>query len=334
MKPKSTQFVSDLEGPLTLNDNAFEITAHFLPDGARFFKLISRYDDIVADVLKRENYNAGDTLKLILPFWLAVGLCDRDLKEYSRKSVKLVPGARQALQSIFSQMPTFIISTSYEPYVQAVCETLDFPFENAYCTKVSLDSYNLPERERRELQALCAQIGARSPLKLPKEAQTLDDFSAHDRETIAFLDDVFWHRLATMEAGRLLREIQPVGGPEKARALLDSVQRTGVPFSKVIYIGDSITDTEALQLVRHAGGLAVAFNGNNYALRAAELGCISPDASILAHIAGAFAHHGRDAVRTLNLKDAELTDKIDQAFIQRSEQMRRRLRGEQIGGLG
>ncbi len=334
MKPKSTQFVSDLEGPLTLNDNAFEVTAHFLPDGNRFFKLISRYDDILADVLKRKNYKAGDTLKLILPFFLAYGLRDRDLKDYSRKSIKLVPGARAALQRIASHMPAFIISTSYEPYVQAACEALDFPYEHAYCTKASLDSYALSGKERQGLQALYAQIIARAPFELSKEAQTLDDFSAHDRETIAFLDDVFWHRLAPMEAGRLLREIQPVGGPEKARVLRDSVQHTGVPLSRVIYVGDSITDVEALEVVRRAGGLAVAFNGNRYALEAAELGCISPNASVLAQIAEAFAHHGRDAVRTFNLEDAELTDKIDDTFIQQSEQMRRCLRGEQIGGLG
>lgn len=334
MKPKSTQFVSDLEGPLTLNDNAFEVTAHFLKDGDRFFQLVSRYDDMVAHVLKRKNYKAGDTLKLIVPFFLAYGLSDRDLRDYSRKSIKLVPGARAALQRIASQMPAFIISTSYEPYVQAACAALDFPYEHTYCTKASLDSCALSEKERRALQALYAQIIARAPFELCKEAQRLDDFSAHDRETIAFLDDVFWHRLATMEAGRLLREIQPVGGPEKARALHDSVQRTGIPLSRVIYVGDSITDVEALELVRHAGGLAIAFNGNSYALRAAELGCISPNASVLAHIAETFAHHGPDAVRTLTLKDAELADKIDEAFIQRSEQMRRRLRGEQMGGLG
>ncbi len=334
MKPKSTQFVSDLEGPLTLNDNAFEIAAHFLPDGSRFFKLISRYDDILADVLKRKNYQAGDTLKLILPFFLAYGLSDRDLKDYSRKSIKLVPGARAALQRIASQMPAFIISTSYGPYVQAACEALDFPYERAYCTQVSLDSYSIAERERRELQILYAQIVARAPLEIPKEAQKLADFAARDRETICLLDDIFWKRLATLEAGQLLQEIKPVGGPEKARALRDSVQHTGIALSRVIYVGDSITDVEALELVRHAGGLAVAFNGNSYALRAAELGCISSNASVLAHMAEAFAHRGRDAVGTLTLQDAELTDKIDEAFIQRSAQVRRRLRGEQIGGLG
>jgi energy-converting hydrogenase A subunit R len=139
-----------------------------------------------------------------------------------------------------------------------------------------------------------------------------------------------------------LREVQPIGGPEKARALREISERTGISLAQTIYVGDSITDVEALALVRQAGGLAVAFNGNRYALRAAELGCVSSDALILAEIAEAFQAsparlrldrtaspaNGRRR-RTVQTKSG-----IDEAFIHQSEQMRRRLRGEQIGGLG
>lgn len=332
-----TQFTTDLEGPLTLNDNAFEVAAHFLQDGARFFTIISRYDDLLADVLKRKNYKAGDTLKLILPFLLTFGLSNSDLKDYSRTSLKLVPGAREALRRIRSQMPAFIVSTSYEPYVQAVCEALDFPCEHAYCTRVSLDSYAIPEAERRELQTLYTQILARVPIEIPKGARMLTDLSPQDQETIRYLDEVFWNQIAQMEASRLLKEIQPVGGAEKARALRHSLQRTGASFLNLIYVGDSITDVEALELTRREGGLAVAFNGNRYALRAAELGCISSNASILAEIAEAFASGGREAVLALTSacgRSAELTGEVDEAFVARSELMRKHVRGEQIGGLG
>jgi energy-converting hydrogenase A subunit R len=154
-----------------------------------------------------------------------------------------------------------------------------------------------------------------------------------------------------MEIGCVLREVQPIGGPEKARALSEISERTGISLAQTIYVGDSITDVEALALIRQAGGLAVAFNGNRYALRAAELGCISSDALILAEIAEAFQAsparlrldrtaspaNGRRR-RTVQTKSGQakpgLTTHIDEAFIHQSEQMRRRLRGEQIGGLG
>ncbi|MCX8103167.1 MAG: HAD hydrolase family protein [Candidatus Bipolaricaulota bacterium] len=322
------QFVTDLEGPLTLNDNAFEIAAHFLPDGARFFALISKYDDVLADILKRPGYRAGGTLTLIVPFLLAFGLCDRDLTEFSRKRIKPVPSAPEALQRILSQMPAFIISTSYEPYVRAVCEMFRFPCENAYGTKISLDAHELPQRERQELHALYSQI--------LKKSGVWDQKSELSGELVAYLDEVFWEKIAQMGVGRVLREIQPVGGPEKARALRDVAQRTQISLAQTIYVGDSITDVEALESVRREGGLAVAFNGNSYALRAAELGCISSDALILAEIAEAFAQGGRERVLTLTLprRPDLLTTQIDDAFIAKSGQMRRRLRGEAIGSLG
>lgn len=338
-----TQFVTDLEGPLTLNDNAFEVAAHFLPDGARFFSLVSKYDDILADIVKRPGYRAGDTLKLIVPFLLAFGLRDHDLAEFSRKNIKPVPNAPEALQRILAQMPAFIISTSYEPYVRAVCEAFRFPFENAYCTKISFDAYKLSEHERQELRELYAQIIARPSLEISREIRELSDLSAHDRETIALLDEIFWERVRAMEAGRIFSEIQPIGGPEKARALREITQRTNISLARTIYVGDSITDVEALALVRREGGLALAFNGNSYALRAAEVGCISSDASVLAELAEAFAQkfEGSRAREFLNSRTSELlnsrtelTTQIDDAFIARSEQMRRRLRGQEIGSLG
>jgi len=61
-------FVTDCEGPLSKNDNAYELAEHFMPDGARFFAIVSKYDDVQADVVERHGYKAGDTLRLILPF--------------------------------------------------------------------------------------------------------------------------------------------------------------------------------------------------------------------------------------------------------------------------
>ena len=46
-------FISDCEGPISKNDNAFELAAHFVPKGDRFFELVSKYDDILADALAK-----------------------------------------------------------------------------------------------------------------------------------------------------------------------------------------------------------------------------------------------------------------------------------------
>ena len=80
-------FISDCEGPISKNDNAFEMTAHFVPNGDKLFTVISKYDDVLADVLKRANYTAGGTLKLILPFFKAYEVTDKKMQEFSAQNL-------------------------------------------------------------------------------------------------------------------------------------------------------------------------------------------------------------------------------------------------------
>ena len=73
-------YVTDCEGPLTRNDNAQEIAERFIPDGAELFARISRYDDFLADVVRRPGYNAGDTLRLVPPFFKAFYVTDEEVE--------------------------------------------------------------------------------------------------------------------------------------------------------------------------------------------------------------------------------------------------------------
>ena len=63
-----------------------------------------------------------------------------------------------------------------------------------------------------------------------------------------------------------------------------------------MYVGDSITDTPPLAAVRTWGGASLSFNGNAYALQAAEFAAASPDAQVQAQLAKAFAAEGRAGV--------------------------------------
>jgi len=90
-------FISDCEGPISINDNAFELAGHYIEDGEKFFTIISKYDDILVDEVKREGYNAGGTLKLIIPFLKAYGATNKDIVEFSKENVLLVPGAKDTL---------------------------------------------------------------------------------------------------------------------------------------------------------------------------------------------------------------------------------------------
>jgi energy-converting hydrogenase A subunit R len=356
-------FISDCEGPMSKNDNAFELTAHFVPDGDKLFTVISKYDDVLADVLKRPRYKAGNTLKLILPFLKAYDVTNEKMKEFSAKSLILIVNTKETLGYLRSIAETFIVSTSYEHYIEALCQAINFPCKNTYCTKVNIDKYALPEKEKTELRQMAKEIAKMSIIKIPKGAQSMEDFSERDRETIRRLDEIFWKEIADMASGEMLKEVNPVGGVEKAEAIKDAVQRANVELSDVIYVGDSITDIEAFKLVKSGGGLAISFNGNEYAVKNAEIAVLSENSLVTAAIADVFCRFGKNQVFELverwnrealtkshvnpNLREKLLqlhpqklpkvkivTGKDMDDLAKESMDFRKKVRGEAIGRLG
>jgi energy-converting hydrogenase A subunit R len=284
-------FVSDCEGPISKNDNAFELASQFIPNGNNLFTLISRYDDVLADIVKREGYKAGDTLKLILPFLKAYGATNETIAEYSTRNILLVPSSKETLQFIQGFMPTFIVSTSYEQYMRALCNTVDFPFKNVYCTQLDLDKYKISEEENTKLKQMKEEMDKLPIPEIPKGAKSLRDLPKNLQQTVQRLDEIFWENIASMKIGKVISEVDPVGGFEKATAIKDIAAILKTRLSNVMYVGDSITDVQAFQLVQGAGGLTVSFNGNSFAVREAEIAVLSENTvvtSVLAYVFNRF----------------------------------------------
>ena len=286
-------FVSDCEGPISKNDNAFELAVNLVPDGGSFFSLISKYDDVLADIVQKPGYKAGDTLRLILPFLKAYGATNKEIKIFSSKNVLLVPGAKDTLIFVRQLMPSFIVSTSYEHYISSLCDLTGFPFENCYCTSLNLDKYDISEEETKRLQKLKKEIVALPMIDIPKKACSVDDFSQRDQETVNRLDEIFWKEIPNMKSGRMLTDVNPVGGSEKARAVQDIVERMHSSLERIMYVGDSITDLPAMKLVRENGGLTVSFNGNDYSVREADIAVLSRDTTVTSVLAEAFSRYGK-----------------------------------------
>jgi len=286
-------FISDCEGPISKNDNAFELANRFIPEGNRLFTLISRYDDILADIVKREGYKAGDTLKLILPFLKACGVTNEVMTEYASRNILLVPGAKEMLQFIQGFMPSFIVSTSYEQYMRALCRAVSFPFENAYCTRLDLDKYKISDEEKVRLKQLREEMVKLPRLEIPKGAQSVKGFPKKMQQTVQRLDEIFWKDISSMEIGKVFGEVNPVGGFEKAEAVKEIVAKSKSNFQNVMYVGDSITDVSVFKLVRYGNGLTISFNGNNFAVREAEVAVLSENAVVTAVLADVFARLGK-----------------------------------------
>jgi energy-converting hydrogenase A subunit R len=356
-------FVSDCEGPISKNDNAFELTSRFVPDGDKLFTVVSRYDDVLAEVVNKQGYEAGGTVKLVLPFLKAHGVTDRKMREFSAEHLVCVPGIKDTLQHVRALAPAFIVSASYEHYLRALCEVLEFPFENTYCTRVCMDKYGIREKEKEELKQTAKEIAHMPVFEIPSDAESLDDLPGEDEKTVRRLDEIFWKRIAEMEIGRIYCDVNPVGGGEKAEAIKDIVERLGVAVADVMYVGDSITDDEAFKFVDRKGGLTVSFNGNQYAVKNAEIAVLSDNSIVTAVIADVFLRLGKsetlDLVKNWNSKALEkssvsqnvlnrlfkaypgklpkakiITDQNMETLAEESSKFRNKVRGEAAGRLG
>jgi predicted HAD superfamily phosphohydrolase len=343
-------FVTDCEGPLTTNDNALEIAERFIPDGGDLFARLSRYDDFLADIAHRPDYNAGDTLRLLPPFLKAYEVTDADVELFSAEGVLMVPGALAMLDEVQLLMPAFIISTSYTPYIRALCDLTGFPEDHVRCTALHLDAWHVPRDEKSWLREQAELILDRELVDIPDGATGVNDLSRRDRETVARLDDLFWEQLPSTVCGDLVAGVHPVGGGMKLLALEEIVAGQGVHGDDVIYVGDSITDAPPLARIKEWGGLSLSFNGNTYALAAAEVAAASPDADVVGQLAAAFHQGGRAAalatvatwprckkgVRPTGKERARvgLVAEEPEALAEASAASRLRVRGERIARLG
>ncbi len=344
-------FITDLEGPLSKNDNAFELAKNYIPDGDKFFSLVSKYDDVLADVFHRPNYKAGDTLRLILPFLKAYGVTSKEMEEYSSESILLVPKAKETIKTVRSWMPSFIVSTSYEQYVKAVCDWLEFPFENAFCTRVNIDKYEMDEIEKEKVKKWSREIVKMPMIQIPRNAKSLKDFSKRDQKTIERLDEIFFEEIPKMKCGKMLEEVNPIGGYEKAEAVKMITENMNANFSNVIYFGDSITDVESFKLVKDNGGVSISFNGNQYAIREAEIAVLSKDTFPILTLSHAFKRKGKEGVFEYVEKWDEMfgesdlcpkvlpqikviNDENKEKLAEESSVFRKTVRGEAIGKLG
>ena len=338
-------FVTDCEGPLTRNDNAMEVSAAFVPDGAELFARLSRYDDFLADVVHRPGYNAGDTLRLIVPFLLAYGVSNRDVEDYSADTVLVVPGARELLDQVAVRLPAYIISTSYTPYIRALCRVVGFPFDHCRCTNLDLDAWHLTADEADWLRDRAEEVLEQALIEIPEAARSAADLSAADRAAVARLDRLFWTEMG--ESGRrsaeIVASVQAVGGGVKLAALNEIVAARRATLADVMYVGDSITDAPPFAAVREAEGIALSFNGNGYALAAAEFAAASDDATPTRELALAFAAGGRDAVIAATrawpatkkpLPKVGLLSEAGAALAHASAYARSHVRGERVARLG
>jgi energy-converting hydrogenase A subunit R len=126
-----------------------------------------------------------------------------------------------------------------------------------------------------------------------------DVLNGNTVRSIGQMDSFFWDILPCTGFCSVLDEIKPVGGTRKYDAVISALDKEGLDLKQSATIGDSITDWKMLNLTRDAGGLALSFNGNEYAVSNCNVAVMSGDCMVTALLVDVFEREGLGAVEAL-----------------------------------
>ncbi len=293
------QLVCSSCGFLQLNNNTRDLCERFVSKGDKFYDMISRYDDIVAYVLNRSEGRSGNTARFVAPFLKAFGITDYKALEFSKSSMRLMPESKRAMRYLMDTLPTFLTTASYEHNVMNICEDLGIPRGVVDCAEVDFDDFDLSRQESKTLREFAHEI---TDLRLPRHEYELNvpiRLQNDEMDMIRTLDDIFNNKINNLSASEMMRQMKSVGANEKAYFLIDLRRRTQIDFEGTAFIGGDITDIHALDTIRDRSGLAMSFNGCDFAVRKCNVAVMSRDCTVAAVLVQEFYNEGIEAVYDL-----------------------------------
>lgn len=286
----------DNEGPCTLNDNAQENTVALAKEcglgekvGVDFYQRLSNIDDIWGDfhrIDKDPSYSSGHTLKVVLPFYKAMGANSQWLYNFAKGSLRVVPNIGRELTYLDSKYNLWMVSTSYEFFIRAFCDKVGFDFIRARCTSVTkFDEISITSQESVMLRSFMKEV-AKMPV-IEYDRKTGEVIPKHRTQYERFTNFV-WETVYTLPVGEFLRNIHPVGQTQKREAVEQICREFGVLKEKVMYVGDSQTDVQCAEWLK-GEGLTMMFNGKGRVCHLSDIMYIGEDAQAIGEVADRFA---------------------------------------------
>lgn len=291
--------VTDLSGFVVKNNSLRDVCARFIRNGAHVYDVIRRYDALTAYVLGREEATAGNTVKWVVPFLKAYGATDYLVEKAYAETLQLMPGSEDALRFISRLLPTFVSTSMYEHGWMTVADRVEAPLCEVFCSRMELDRTQFGRGDSRRVREMCDRISA---LRVPKKVYELNvpmEMDDLDIKIIKVMDDILQNEIPELPAMSLMESASPVTSHRKAYQLLDIRKQTGIDLDSTMYIGGEDTDYQCLRLVNDAGGVAVSFNGTDFAVRGSDIAVMSKDSTVGAVLASLFYDRGLEALLEL-----------------------------------
>jgi energy-converting hydrogenase A subunit R len=312
---------SDWEGPWVTADHARAMLEYAIPKlGGRVFDAISEYDDWRFYIVKGfgysgRKYEPGDTLGLIAPILISFEITEKDLINVAKSNANFIDGALKSISFLKKLHDFNVITTSYKQYIEYTAKLAGILKQNTFGTHFPIDEYreNVEEKDKKLVKEWIPIIAKLPKLKIGPQSKE-KDLSKKQLEAVKKLDYFFFELLPQTSFKFVLNEVKPIGGTRKYEAVLKFLK--GKKLSEAVTIGDSITDVVMLEETKKAGGLALCFNGNEYAIRHSNFAIVSDNCITTAVVADIFEKSNMETlkkvIRKWNIKTLKeaVKDKI------------------------
>lgn len=306
----------DGEGPNSIDDYAAYASDNILGEG--IFELLSNWDDIVAECpgakealgLSGFPYEAGFTLKIIVPYLISKGADGQRMKELA--ICHILPGTKEKLRLLNQWTSPVLITNSWEYYGRSVAEKAGFHSDNTFYIPFNIDEFHPTGKDREKALGQLGMIY--EILKLPEvvkakaETKSLLPMDDSYNELPQWEKDVA-RRIAGWIYGELYNssfrpvfdKVNPLGGQGKADAANTVYEGANVKPNGILVVADSITDLKFYKWAREHGGVPISFNGNKYSDAEADIGLAIPngDNRVVAAFSQIYDRKGRNAVYEL-----------------------------------
>lgn len=285
-------FVCSARGFLTKNDPTRDLCERFIRNGGHFYDVLCRYDELTAYVLGREEASAGSVMKWVLPFLKAHGVTEHAMYEYTKTTLRMMDGAETAINYIARMMPSYVTTSELQQTTMPIDDVINTPLCDIFSSVGDLDYANFGRVESRKIREMAAEI---SSLKIAKKKYELNVSTRIDSDDVTLLkamDDIIRNRLRETSALNLMESSIPIYAHKKAYRLLEIRRSTGIDLDGTFYIGSDHTDYQPLFLVKDCNGIAVSYNGSDFAVRGCNVAVMANDSTIGALLASVFFDKG------------------------------------------
>jgi energy-converting hydrogenase A subunit R len=290
--PPDRYIICTCWGFLTRSQDIKYLCKRFIDDGEHFFDVLERYDKLTSYVLNREDATSGSYYKWCVPFLKAYGATDALIHKYSVEGLEMMPNSARTMKYISNLMPTYITTAVFEHCMMEILERLDSPLCQYVCSKLCIDQSMMGRSESRKLRDIAEEI---CKLKVPDTFYELNvpmELRDEDVKIIKLLDTIINETIPDWGAMALMESTEAVTSHKKAYRMLDIRRLTAIDLDCTMYVGSSSTDFQPLDLVRDAGGLSIAFNGEDFAVRGCNVAILSSDTTVVSIFASVFMDKG------------------------------------------